>query len=143
MENTSISCQHTSENSSQTPKQFVMESQWRDMVNRCQSSGLTVREWCKANGMNENTYYYRLKRLRKKALNSSGYESTGTSDAPALVEIQRPSVHNNRVTVMQEPDVSSSSIQMSFHGARLTIPEETSPKLLHMVLTELNSIPQQ
>lgn len=52
----------------QTPKQRVMEAQWEEMVRRCQSSGQTVRAWCRTNGINENTYYYRLKRLRKKAL---------------------------------------------------------------------------
>lgn len=141
MENTEIARQNTSEKSGQTPKQFVMESQWMDMVNRCQSSGLTVREWCKANGINENTYYYRLKKLRKKALKSSGSESSEALDVPALVEIHRPSVHKDNAAVIQEPDTASSSIQLSFRGARLTIPEEISPKLLHLVLTELNQMP--
>lgn len=142
MENTSIGCQHTSEDSNQTPKQFVMESQWKDMVNRCQSSGLTVREWCKANGINENTYYYRLKKLRKKALKSAGYESSEASDVPAFVEIHRPSVHKDNAAAIQEPDAASSSIQLSFRGARLTIPEEISPELLHLVISELSRLPQ-
>ena len=38
------------------------------MIKQRNDSGLTIREWCAANGIQESVYYYRLNRLRKMAL---------------------------------------------------------------------------
>lgn len=38
------------------------------MIKQRNDSGLTIKEWCTANGIQESVYYYRLNRLRKMAL---------------------------------------------------------------------------
>ena len=38
------------------------------MVRSRNESGLTVTDWCKENGINLKTYYYRLKRMRQAVL---------------------------------------------------------------------------
>ena len=45
-------------------KREVIYANWQAMVEECQSSGLTVIEWCKRNNVNIKTYYYRLRKLR-------------------------------------------------------------------------------
>ena len=40
-------------------------AQWAEMVRQRNESGLSVTEWCKQNGINIKTYYYRLKRVRQ------------------------------------------------------------------------------
>lgn len=37
-------------------------------VESCQSSGLTVTEWCKLNGINMKIYYYHLRKVREQPL---------------------------------------------------------------------------
>lgn len=39
------------------------------MVQSSNESGLTVSEWCRQNGINPKTYYYRLKRVRNEVYN--------------------------------------------------------------------------
>lgn len=46
-------------------KKELMLRQWTEMVKRRNESGMTVSEWCKENGINLKTYYYRLKRVRQ------------------------------------------------------------------------------
>lgn len=46
----------------------IRAASWTAMVKQRNDSGLTVREWCSANGIQESVYYYRLNRLRKMAL---------------------------------------------------------------------------
>ena len=46
----------------------VRAASWPAMVKQRNDSGLTIREWCAANGIQESVYYYRLNRLRKMAL---------------------------------------------------------------------------
>lgn len=46
-------------------KSEVKLKQWVEMVKCRKESGLSVSEWCKENGINLKTYYYRLKRVRE------------------------------------------------------------------------------
>ena len=46
----------------------VRAASWTAMIKQRNDSGLTIREWCAANGIQESVYYYRLNRLRKMAL---------------------------------------------------------------------------
>lgn len=46
-------------------KKEIKLRQWTEMVKCRKESGMTVSEWCKENGINLKTYYYRLKRVRQ------------------------------------------------------------------------------
>lgn len=48
----------------------VRAASWTAMIKQRSDSGLTIKEWCAANGIQESVYYYRLNRLRKMALNA-------------------------------------------------------------------------
>lgn len=47
-------------------KKQVIEDEWADKIRQCRESGLTVSEWCKENDINYKTYYYHLRKVRKK-----------------------------------------------------------------------------
>lgn len=42
--------------------------QWAEQINACQSSNMSVTDWCNAQGIATNTYYYRLKKVREHTL---------------------------------------------------------------------------
>lgn len=46
-------------------KKEIKLAQWVEMIRQRNESGLSVTEWCKENGINIKTYYYRLKRVRQ------------------------------------------------------------------------------
>lgn len=46
----------------------VLAASWATMIQQRNDSGLTIKGWCAANGIQESVYYYRLNRLRKMAL---------------------------------------------------------------------------
>ena len=52
----------------QRVKNQVALETWVAEVESCQSSGLTVTEWCKLNGINMKTYYYHLRKVREQLL---------------------------------------------------------------------------
>lgn len=39
--------------------------QWADMIRACRESGMSIKEFCRQNGISEKTYYYRLHKLRQ------------------------------------------------------------------------------
>lgn len=47
-------------------KKQVIEAEWTERIRQCRESSLTVSEWCIENGINLKTYYYHLRKLRKK-----------------------------------------------------------------------------
>ncbi|MDO5399022.1 MAG: hypothetical protein Q4G33_13960 [bacterium] len=44
-------------------KSDVRKNQWVEIIQACQSSGMTVKAWCAQNGINIKSYYYRLRKL--------------------------------------------------------------------------------
>lgn len=44
--------------------------QWADQIEACQQSNMSVTDWCNANGIATNTYYYRLKKVREHTLDN-------------------------------------------------------------------------
>ena len=45
---------------------------WQRQIQQCSSSGMNVRTWCRNNGINPSTYYYRLRRTREQICKSVG-----------------------------------------------------------------------
>lgn len=48
----------------------LKKEEWKQLIRECQSSGMTVSSWCKANGVCEQTYYKNLKKLREELIES-------------------------------------------------------------------------
>ena len=46
----------------------IRKNTWYDAIITRNASGLTIRDWCRENGVNETSYYYWLKKIRSEAL---------------------------------------------------------------------------
>ena len=53
----------------------IRKSKWYDVIVARNASGLTVRDWCRENGVNETSYYYWLKKIRSEALETHDAEN--------------------------------------------------------------------
>lgn len=53
----------------QTVNQQRKMSEWAERVSACRSSGLSVKTWCRENGVSEQTYYKWQRRLYELAQN--------------------------------------------------------------------------
>ena len=40
---------------------------WSSMIQEQKASGLSIKNWCMENGVSENSYYYRLRKIRQTA----------------------------------------------------------------------------
>ena len=49
-------------------KTELRHREWAEQIQECQSSGMTVTDWCKEKGISQYTYYSRLKVVRKELL---------------------------------------------------------------------------
>lgn len=42
---------------------------WKEQIQDCRKSGLSVTDWCRENGIHIQTYYYRLRAINRESEN--------------------------------------------------------------------------
>ena len=81
----------------QAVKQQVRLESWAAEVESRTSSGLTVQQWCRDNGMSAKTYYYHLRKVRESIIEST----------PAIVPL------NNKVASSEKIEISDGEINIA------------------------------
>jgi hypothetical protein len=107
---------------------FLQES--KQMILARQESGLTVKQWCKANGLSENTYYYRTKRLRHAAIaeKMSGIEMQ--QHLPTLVKVEMSP---------EQARFDGATMKLTISSGTLEIPVGTKADAITEVLKAMQS----
>ena len=97
-------------------KKEVKVSKWAEMVRQRNESGLTVTDWCKENGINLKTYYYRLKRVRQAVCN----------------EIERHDI----IPVEQTASIETTAerIELSVGDVKISLPDDFNESTLRRLL---------
>ena len=122
-------------------KRELCRREWAERIAECESSNMSVREWCAANGVNVNTYYGRVAALKKDTAKT---KKTPTQDIVPLsavkekpdvpsavksetvaVPIRKPVHEKKRVILRKEdieiilpPDISESMILLLLRGLK-------------------------
>ena len=97
-------------------KKEVKLTQWAEMVRIRNESGLTVTDWCKQNGINLKTYYYRLKRVRQKVCD----------------ELERHDIVP--IEPGDEPVTKTEKIELSVGKVKISIPDNFNEETLRRLL---------
>lgn len=97
-------------------KKEIKLAEWAEMVKMRNVSGLTVSEWCRQNGINLKTYYYRLKRMRQAVCNEL--------EVHDIVPLEPVS----------ESEQKSEKIEISVGDVKITLPENFNEETLRRLL---------
>ena len=73
---------------------------WAMLIQECNNSGLTKREFCQQRGISEKSFYYWLRKLRSQMVEAAG---------PQLVQLDPVPVQNDM-------------LQIQYRGAELKLP---------------------
>ena len=76
----------------------VKWDEWEKQVNAQIESGLTVKEWCRQNRVNEKTYYYHLRRVREKLCEDHSQQIVPIS-APEPVKSSEIHIEKNGLNI--------------------------------------------
>ena len=90
--------------------------QWRQIIRKCQESGLSNKAYCKQQGISEKTYYYWLRKVRTAAVEQA---------APQIMELE------------PEEERRGEMLYIRYRGAELTLPGETDIEAIAAVLRSL------
>ena len=112
-------------------RKYIKREQWKTLIQECQSSGMTVTAWCKANDICEQTYYRNLKLLREEVCNNLPVPLPDTCEKPgafAKLEVTSPVPNTQAAVIIRLPQ------------ATLEITEGTSQQTIQAVLLALQSV---
>ena len=91
---------------------------WTMLIQECNNSGLTKREFCQQRGISEKSFYYWLRKLRSQMAEATG---------PQLVQLDPMSVAENM-------------LQIQYRGAELKLPAGVDIEAVAVLLRSLQSL---
>ncbi len=118
----------------QEVKNHYSLQKWSSIIQECTMSGLPVRQWCQQNDILEGSYYYWLRKLRLKTLESLPAVPTENTIQPVLQDntiFARLSVPQKTMTM----DVS-----LSVNGIEIGFNNTATAELIHSVLLEIKQL---
>ena len=91
---------------------------WAMLIQECNNSGLTKREFCQQRGISEKSFYYWLRKLRSQMAEAS---------VPQLVQLDPPVVSNDM-------------LQIQYRGAELKLPTGVDIDAVAALLRSIQSL---
>ncbi|WP_442870367.1 IS66 family insertion sequence element accessory protein TnpA [Anaerocolumna sp. AGMB13025] len=119
----------------QEVKNHYSSQKWSSIIKECTTSGLPVRQWCQQNGILEGSYYYWLKKIRLKTLETLPIIKTGSAILPAspqdnTVFARLPIPQRNTTT----------DVTLSVNGIDIGFNNTATAELIHSVLVEIKQL---
>lgn len=91
---------------------------WAMLIQECNNSGLTKREFCQQRGISEKSFYYWLRKLRCHMADAS---------SPKLVQLEPAAI-------------SDDILQIQYRGAELKLPAGVDIEAVAVLLRSLQSL---
>lgn len=110
----------------QVKVQFRM-AQWMKLIKEYQNSGLSVKAWCRQNGVKESAYYYWLKKIRKEAC----------AQLPAVQPKGQKPVEFAKLQVDTGTSGVGATVTIHLPSATIEVKEGTTQKTMEVVLMAL------
>lgn len=119
----------------------VRLNQWKLIIEQCQSrpDGQTARQWLAENGVQEKTYYYWLRRVRKEVYSQL---SDGSTSLPAMQEKGTVTFAEVPMIPQQNPEIPFSfqpAVVIKTSHATVAVSNEVSDRLLTRLLQEVSN----
>lgn len=81
--------------------------QWAKLIQKYQSSGMKVDDWCEANGITHHAYYYWLRKVRKAScLNLPAVDNPKDITMFKRLKVQSPAVGIQAAVIIHLPIVT-------------------------------------
>ena len=114
-------------------KREMLHRQWEEQIAECESSNMSVKDWCAAKGMNLNTFYGRVSALKREKLKQ---KVQSDQEIVPLSVIQESNTDNSETDVV--PDVRpKENIVIRKNGIEIIIPTDISEKMIFSLLRGL------
>ena len=119
----------------------VRLNQWKMIIEQCQNrpEGQTARQWLAENGIQEKSYYYWLRKVRKKAYSQL---NAGNMSLPAMKEKENVTFSEIPMIPQQNSEIPFSfqpAVVIKTSRATVAVSNEVSDRLLSRLLQEVSN----
>lgn len=118
----------------QEVKNHYSLKKWASIIQECNASGLSTKQWCNQNGIQEGSYYYWLKKIREKSLELLPAIKAETSNQAKLPEIPV----FTKVSLLQKQ--VSADVMISLNGLEISLNSTATPELIQTVLLAVKQL---
>lgn len=113
----------------------MRKEQWMKLISDRNESGLTVKKYCSQYNINEATYYYWLKKIRKDLIQNSDAESSNS----LVPMIKTLSNQENLLNSKSAFNSSNSTVTITTNIMKVEFCSSNSNDLLLQVIRELKN----
>ncbi len=108
---------------------------WKQRILECRSSGKSVKEWCKEQGLDFTTYYRWERKILAHIIPAENYPASDLPALPGSELLAVPKASNAivKVELASEPD-SQETIRFSVNGFDFCVPANVSLEFLTRLL---------
>ena len=114
-------------------KKKLRHREWAEGIAECQSSGMTIKDWCRMKGISCNSYYRRLRAVRTALLEQTAHtmpQIVPVSSAVALQRSEAETIHSSAV-------LANEKIMIRKNGIEIELPQDVSESMLLTLLRGL------
>jgi transposase-like protein len=108
---------------------------WSELIAECQSSCMTVKDWCALHDINIKTYYYWLRKIRKQALDNSPVPVSNT-----LPAANKEPISFKKLEVKSPVSGMQAAVIVHLPQATVEVAQGTDQQTVEAVLLALKSI---
>jgi len=110
-------------------RDLALEQSWRDRIEECRLSGLSVKEWCLQNGLKNTSYHYWVKKFKIMEQQEAG-------DNTFAEVVLLPEVNNSTKETLS----MKSEFSLSFGDYSICIPDGFNPITLAELVKVLRTL---
>ena len=114
-------------------KRELRHREWAEEIAECQSSGMTIREWCRMKGISCNTYYRRLRAVRTELLEQTEQTMQQIVPLSTSAALQRSEPNS----VQSQPMPVCEKVMIRKNGIEIELPQDVSEQMLLTLLRGL------
>lgn len=118
----------------QEVKKHYSMQKWTSIIQECTTSGLSVRQWCHQNGVLEGSYYYWLRKIRLKSLETLPEVTAGNAIQP----VSQSNTVFARLPLLEKSN--NADVTLSLNGIEIGFNNSATADLIHSILLEIKQL---
>ena len=130
------------------------QDEWMNLIMECRQSGMTDKRWCELKGINTNSFYNAIKRLRRKACDiphKHQHTSLALVEIPEQQDVVKIDIVDE-ITPSSLPEPAGCkdqkplhldkhhTIEIELNGAHIRVTNDVNPALLSKTISLLRSV---
>ncbi len=117
------------------------DEEWLSLIQECRTSGLSDRRWCEEHHIYTSSFYYQIRRLRKKACTIPEPVASSLSGKQEVVQLSFEEPVTSPPNSQSSQGIpSDTAIKIAYHGFQIEITNAAHRETISNILSVLRCL---